>query len=693
MTRIANLHQHIENQNWDALEEEWLAAIEAKPIDVAGLIALLELLGDSGESKRASFLYELLADQLTARSQWEELLDLQHHYRAIFGEHLTHREVLDTLTALYEDSELFHTLADKVGLHRATDNMPKIWTKVDKLHGLMDLAPGTIVEMKGQGAGRVDEVNIQLGSFKVDLGKTRPVSVGFAAAPKMLRPLPVHHVLYRRVADPASLEKLAAEHPDELIQVTLESYDDPMTANEIKTALSGIVSDRKWTSFWNKARKNSRLMALPGARQRYQWAASADDAVTVLEERFSSAPLPEQLDLFKAHAERDPELRETMVSHLRDEAASLVDSDPASAYQIGVALDRAGHQESQAAWSPGELLAAADDPSRFIENLADRSLREDAYQRLSAVRDDWIETFGQAMRRESEARTLEFLSQQLTAADATETLDRALGDLLNQPQRSPGGFTWLAERAAEEEALLTRSPLRLFQRILDALGDSAFQSQRKRLLALLDSGGTIPRLVHRFDLDQARRAEDVLSRAAGLEDYQKTPLSNAIQLRFPELRKSDIEPLYTLETSLESKRAELKELLEVEIPANRKAIEEARELGDLRENFEYKSARQRHEYLSSIATLLNRDLSRARVINFDTVDPSTVRLGTRVTLGNDSGKELGYAILGPWESDPDSGVLSNESELAARLLGLAPGDEIEIDDGPFVVRSIEVYSA
>src|SRR4029078_13134397 len=114
--------------------------------------------------------------------------------------------------------------------------------------------------------------------------------------------------------------------------------------------------------------------------------------------------------------------------------------------------------------------------------------------------------------------------------------------------------------------------------------------------------------------------------------YQRAPLLMGLELRFPSLRQESEVALYATPASIEARRIELKRLLEEEIPANRKAIEEARAMGDLRENFEYKSARQPHEYLASRASGLDRDLRRARPIDATTVDPSAARVGTKLRL-------------------------------------------------------------
>ena len=142
----------------------------------------------------------------------------------------------------------------------------------------------------------------------------------------------------------------------------------------------------------------------------------------------------------------------------------------------------------------------------------------------------------------------------------------------------------------------------MLQQILASLSRDEFAPYRVRLLALAESGSTVPRLLTHLTEDQAAQAEDAIQRAAPLEPYQREQLVNAIHLRFQELRKeSGPPPIYATAESVEAKRAELHQIMSVDIPANRKAIEEARAMGDLRENFEYKSARQRHEYLNARA--------------------------------------------------------------------------------------------
>jgi transcription elongation GreA/GreB family factor len=322
--------------------------------------------------------------------------------------------------------------------------------------------------------------------------------------------------------------------------------------------------------------------------------------------------------------------------------------------------------------------------------IEDRLLRERAYTMVRERREDWPNLFREAMSRETDPRALEVLAEGL-AQGAPRELERLLDNLLAQPHRMPAAFVWLAERAAVDEALRARNPLRLLQQILASMSRDEFATYRQRLVALAESGSTVPRLLAYLTEDQAAQAEDAVHRAPSLEPYQREQLTNAIHLRFPMQRKdSGPGSLYALAPSIDAKSQELHHIMTVEIPANRKAIEEARAMGDLRENFEYKSARQRHEYLNARASALNSELNRARPIDTTGMDVSEVRIGARVHLAG-TGKSWTLTILGPWESKPEENVISYESDLAKELLGKPVGAAIDTAGETWTIAMIEPY--
>jgi transcription elongation GreA/GreB family factor len=116
----------------------------------------------------------------------------------------------------------------------------------------------------------------------------------------------------------------------------------------------------------------------------------------------------------------------------------------------------------------------------------------------------------------------------------------------------------------------------------------------------------------------------------------------------------------------------------------------AKEHGDLRENFEYHAARQKHEYLSARIATLADELSRTRPLDAARIDASQVRVGTRVRLRGESGAERDVTILGPWDSKPEESVYSYQSEFAQRILGSKPGERVSISEAEGAVEIVSI---
>jgi transcription elongation GreA/GreB family factor len=108
----------------------------------------------------------------------------------------------------------------------------------------------------------------------------------------------------------------------------------------------------------------------------------------------------------------------------------------------------------------------------------------------------------------------------------------------------------------------------------------------------------------------------------------------------------------------------------------------AKEHGDLRENFEYHAARQKHEYLSARIATISDELSRTKTLDPTKIDTAEVRVGAKVRLRDlATGAERDATILGPWDSKPEENVYSYQSDFAERLLGARQGDRVNLAEG------------
>lgn len=667
----------------DAVEAEWLAAVDEE-IAVETFLAITNGLVRLDEGERVGTLLELLDDQLQDRGQWAERLDLiRGAGRRYLRSGQVYETVLDTLHELYRDresdlSELLHEL----GLDRGRQETVKLWDKVDRLRNLLAFQCGDIVEMTGRGVGRIAEVNMPLQTFKVDLEKANGIAVGFRAAGKMLTLLPPEHVLRRKLEEP---EELAAMKPPALLELTLKSYDRPLTGAEVRAIVVGIIPARRWSSWWTSARKQAQVLSSGGSRQTYRWV-EATDAESSLWQEFEQAAPRARIGLLRRAANQSQELRDRMAAFLDDLGQGLARGQPALAFEIRCALERFGAEPT---WPAEELLASLKDPLDFFASIDPRGPREQAYRVLPDCRSDWRDVLEKRFLLETDTKAIGTIAELIDE----ELLRRCAARAQVQPHRTPAAFTWLAEGAATDPALRDGRQNRLLNLLIQALRNEAFAPFRLRLKALFDSGGTVPKLLPELTLEEARQAE-VSIRHAALEDYRREPLLTALHLKFPDLLadQDDDDDLYALPASIAAKRERLRELVEQELPANRKAIEEARALGDLRENFEYKSARQRHEYLTSLATELQQDLQRSTPIDLAAAACDKLRIGNQAILESETGEQRTLAILGPWESAPERGIISYESDLALKLLGSEPGAEVEMNGQTFTVQAIETLA-
>ncbi|NKB33419.1 MAG: transcription elongation factor GreA [Pseudomonadales bacterium] len=131
----------------------------------------------------------------------------------------------------------------------------------------------------------------------------------------------------------------------------------------------------------------------------------------------------------------------------------------------------------------------------------------------------------------------------------------------------------------------------------------------------------------------------------------------------------------------EKLRAELKELKTNKRPKISKAIAEAREHGDLKENAEYHAAREQQSFCEGRITEIESKLAESEVIDVSKIEPSgRVIFGTTISLYNiDTDESVKYQIVGEDEADIPSGKISVISPIARAVMGKSEGDEITVN--------------
>jgi len=137
--------------------------------------------------------------------------------------------------------------------------------------------------------------------------------------------------------------------------------------------------------------------------------------------------------------------------------------------------------------------------------------------------------------------------------------------------------------------------------------------------------------------------------------------------------------VYVTQETFDKMREDLQKLKSVDRPAASRAIAEAREKGDLKENAEYDAAKEAQGMLESKIKQLEVAVSNAKIVDTSTIDTSKVTILTKVTITNLATKKtVTYQLVGEKEADLKAGKISASSPIGKGLIGKKIGDTAEV---------------
>jgi transcription elongation factor GreA len=144
---------------------------------------------------------------------------------------------------------------------------------------------------------------------------------------------------------------------------------------------------------------------------------------------------------------------------------------------------------------------------------------------------------------------------------------------------------------------------------------------------------------------------------------------------------------YVTKETLEQMKAELQHMRAIDRPAASRAIAEAREKGDLRENAEYDAAKEAQGLLEAKIAALEGAIATARIVDETSIDTSKVSILTKVKVTNlNTKKEVTYQIVSEKEADLKAGKISYTSPIGKGLLGKKIGEVAEVTAPAGVIK-------
>lgn len=583
------------------------------------------------------------------------------------------------------------------------------------------LPPGTYVEHKSWGAGRVaewDRLNVKV---IVDFEDKPGHALGMKFAAISLTPLTDESFLSKRQSSLEELQAMASDDPVGLVKLALSSNDDKLYLDNLEELIKGtVVPEGKYKSWWESTKKKLRedmQFIVPAKRTDPLELREEDfDPTEGLIQDFRDArdlkakvkaveAIIKEIGAFKEHQEK----LDSLATEISDIAKKGVKLQYAPAVELILIREdlRSKLKDSETGEDEitiAEILASDEEaiPGLF-EDLSLTRLRQVLKSFPEAFGDEWPDKM-LGLIPECNLRSIGEIASFLEANDKKDELLEYMEDGLQNRTLSSDALAWICRERKDVASpvftpFLSLSVMSSLES--DQLNDEGMVRSANRLRDLIAvDKGLIPDLIEDANINTIRNFASRLVTSASFDELtRKSLMARVIKLK-PEVQdlvsgreQKQEESLLVSEESLIRKKAEYDKLIKEEIPQNREDIKIARSYGDLRENFEYKSAKEYQRVLMKRQNDWERDLKLAQPTDFSNPDTSKVSIGTDVELeATDGSDNLSYSVLGAWDSNPDQGIIAYLSERGGMILDKKVGDEVEFNTGDGQTKTYKITS-
>ena len=593
--------------------------------------------------------------------------------------------------------------------------------KISRQHmePLIQLATGGYCMHRSWGFGKITTVDTVFCRFTIDFPNKsgHTMDLGFAA--ESLKPIPSDHILARKAADLQGLRQMAALHHLDLIKLVLQSYGGRATLDQIQAVLVPDVIADDWKKWWEAAKKELKKDG------HFQLPTKKTDPIIYQQEETS---LDERL-LADFRAAKGLKLKISAANEFLKTLGDIKDKTVVGKEMItALNSDITSHQRNQpslalegvflrdelrtaAGLTPqeGELTDTAvwsqiNRPVPLFEAMPAAKHKRALQSFKEANSDRWVEVLLASLNHSSAKLAGEMADLLIHNGKLTE-LKATLSRLISQHQASSELLLWLAKERSDSFADILGPEV--FRAMLTAMERDQFNEKRSNRLRdfILDDQSLLVELIGSADLEVIKDLTRALQLSPCFDDMDKRSLLARIVKSYPTIQslisgdqKKEDSSLIVSWDSLERRKKEYDELNQIKIPANRKEISIARSYGDLRENHEYKAAKEMQKMLMKRKAELESQIDRARGMDFAQAKTEQVNIGTRVRLTDlDTNTQEQYAVLGAWDSIPELNVVSYLTPFAQALLNKKPGEEASFEthgqNRRFRIDSIEPYVA
>ena len=657
-----------------------------------------------GEIKTTTLMQELY-NYYKDNKKWDVAIEiLKQNLEIEPKDTWARKEITDCYRGKYKNHS---QLEEYIKSSNLTQNYRNVFEAINDFEKHIAFDKGSFVFHRNWGVGKI--LKLEKDMLKINFGRTGGIhDISLKMAVTALKPLSPEHIWVLKATQKREvLAKRVKEDKVWALKTIIKSFDNNCDFKRIKAELvPSILSTGEWTSWNTSAKKELESNACFGVNPSDINLYTVRDHEITPEEKLSNEFKAQKqffarIDILMKYVNSDltdksSELFAEMYSYFTGylKNISKVNEFVIASYLVVKAVSRSDKQFAFPIKETfAELYARLENPKEtyvLLKDSKNTTLKRDFLECIKML-PDWNAQYIKLFPVVLDGALLKTLVDSGYTADVQklvrtsfesfkdfrETVMFFFKECQNEDWYKDAGVSY------EKQIITLINIIELtFREINNHVNTTENKKINKNATLLLFKDETIYNYMFSKDENTVKKIYTLIDDIADIDPSYKAQIRNKILEKYPDYKfrvseEKTTQPKGMLVTAkkLEEKKAEIDRIQNIDLPANAKDISEAREKGDLKENAEYKSARERQHMLNLTLSRLQEELNRATVFDPTTVTTTVVSFATEVTLhNNEMDKDEKYTILGPWESDIANNIISYMSPFGNAIMDKKVGE-------------------
>ncbi len=697
------LYRYINRRQSNSVKEIWTHLVTLIPEEIDFFYHVQRKISKNMGDDRSAMLMQEVYVHYKDKKDWNTSIDILKIILSYDDkDSWARKEIVECFRGKYADHSLLDEYVKASNLNQGWRNVFEAIAEFEK-HISFDA--GNFVFHRSWGVGRISEVKND--EITIDFAKKRAHTMSLKMGVNALQTLSKDHIwVLKSIWKKEKLAKKVKEDPTWALKTIIRSYDNNCDLKHIKAELvPGVLTVNEWTSWSTKARKLLKEDASFGVNpNNIDIYTVRDRPISQEEKMFNEFKAQKNffariniLMEFSEKADPDSEFFSEMFSYFAGylKAFNQVNEQIIASYLVVKQIvAKHPHLNPGIQYNFADLFAEIENPSIVYTEIKDSDLKKSYLQHIKNFLPDWADIY---IKLFPTVLTTDIIDSLLREGytDKVKSLTLACFDNYRDYREA---VIWFFKNAQEadwfkEIAIPYEKQLIALIHVLDVtfreIANHRETTENRKInrqvhTILFGKDALLETYILASDVDTITRLYTLIDDVKDLDPAVKMHLRNKILeihkgFKFFGTEEKTVVSRGLIVTSkmMEEKKKQLQNIVDVDMPANSKEIGYALSLGDLRENAEYKAAKERQTILNSTATRLQEEIDRAQIFDPTTVTVARVSFGTVVHLMNNNTKdEESYTILGPWESDPDNKVISYMSPFGNAIMNHREGENL-----------------